>query len=999
MNQEKAGSFHAAHNYLLRTPRIWTVGVGLMGRLRFANKALLITTCFLLPICVLAFLFFHLSLSDRTFAVNEMKGVRYIRAVLPVMKSGQDVRALQDRVKAGESVPQSEHDAAATMLKAHTKTLSQIDEQLGTPLQTTQLFNELSQGVQTQLSTLGNMTTAASSSVPAVAISVKLVSLVGNTSGLVLDPDVASFHLIRAVVLDSTDLILATSHTRRLGSELITRSDDARMLLLADRLTRMQIGSDRISAAYTDAFAFDASLRPAVQADATLQGLKTLITITRENVVQGGGKISAKDYYANASEHLSGMYSLADRSLQSIDRLLQARVQRIDRSLMWSSMAVALSLLLAAYWFYSFFLVTRNGLHLIGLHLQDMAQGDLHHTPDTPQGSDEIAQVLHSLIAMHTVLARFQSEQIEMAMQHDAGNIDHTMPVRNLPGQYGDMAQAINDLALMQNRVTFHLVELIERYASGFFDKEMEKLPGKKRRITEVAHAARLKMQTAAEAAVVNLQVVNALNKASTNVMIADANHVIMFMNDAIKAMLHRNEALMRQILPQFDVTHLVGQSIDIFHKDPAHQRSILATLNTTHREQIQMGSLHFSLASSPILGDQGQRLGTVVEWHDRTLEVAVESELASAVQAAACGDFSQRIALEGKTGIFATLATSMNDLMQTSQVGLGDVAKMLEAFSKGNLGYRIVQDYQGLFGQLKEADNQTAEQLDRVMGNVRVAADALTGMAMQVSTTAQSLSQAASEQAASVEQTSASVDHITTSITHNSDNARVTDNMATKAAHEATEGGTAVTQTVEAMKKIAAKIGMVDDIAYQTNLLALNAAIEAARAGDHGKGFAVVAAEVRKLAERSQEAAREIGELASASVSTAKHAGQLLDEIVPSIRKTSELVQEISAASTEQSASVVQIAGTMMNLSQVTQQNASSSEELAATAEELSSHAAQLQQSIAFFANNTDASTMPSSLPLPILARRQVASSERSSLPRSSVSTHSPKVTLKFLP
>jgi methyl-accepting chemotaxis protein len=187
-------------------------------------------------------------------------------------------------------------------------------------------------------------------------------------------------------------------------------------------------------------------------------------------------------------------------------------------------------------------------------------------------------------------------------------------------------------------------------------------------------------------------------------------------------------------------------------------------------------------------------------------------------------------------------------------------------------------------------------------------------------------------------------------SISQNSDNARVTDGMATKAAKEATEGGSAVSQTVTAMKQIAAKIGIVDDIAYQTNLLALNAAIEAARAGEHGKGFAVVAAEVRKLAERSQEAAKEIGDLAGNSVSTAERAGKLLDEIVPSIQKTSELVQEIAAASSEQSESVVQIGGAMGQLSKATQQNASASEELAATSEELSGQAEQLQESVAFF-------------------------------------------------
>jgi methyl-accepting chemotaxis protein len=187
-------------------------------------------------------------------------------------------------------------------------------------------------------------------------------------------------------------------------------------------------------------------------------------------------------------------------------------------------------------------------------------------------------------------------------------------------------------------------------------------------------------------------------------------------------------------------------------------------------------------------------------------------------------------------------------------------------------------------------------------------------------------------------------------SIAQNTENAKVTDGMASKAATEAAEGGEAVKRTVEAMKSIAGKIGIIDDIAYQTNLLALNAAIEAARAGEHGKGFAVVAAEVRKLAERSQVAAQEIGELAGGSVEMAERAGKLLDEMVPSIRKTSDLVQEITAASEEQSTGVGQVNTAMNQLNQATQQNASASEELAATAEEMSGQAEQLQQLVSFF-------------------------------------------------
>ena len=258
----------------------------------------------------------------------------------------------------------------------------------------------------------------------------------------------------------------------------------------------------------------------------------------------------------------------------------------------------------------------------------------------------------------------------------------------------------------------------------------------------------------------------------------------------------------------------------------------------------------------------------------------------------------------------------------------------------------KLEEDSDGLM----QAIHTMAGNLASVVADVRHLAESVSTGSQEISSTAHVLSQAACEQAASVEETSASIEQMTASIAQNTENARITDNMATESAGEAAEGGTAVSDTVEAMKSIAGKIGIIDDIAYQTNLLALNAAIEAARAGEHGKGFAVVAAEVRKLAERSQVAAQEIGQLAGSSVKMAEQAGNLLDKMVPSIRKTSELVQEIAAASQEQSAGVGQINGAMGQLNKATQQNASASEELAATSEEMGGRAGQLQELMEFF-------------------------------------------------
>ncbi len=320
-------------------------------------------------------------------------------------------------------------------------------------------------------------------------------------------------------------------------------------------------------------------------------------------------------------------------------------------------------------------------------------------------------------------------------------------------------------------------------------------------------------------------------------------------------------------------------------------------------------------------------------------------------------GDASKQLVKSGRTLVIAIgtivliIGVLFSSWITRSIIKPIDQAlRVANRLADGDLTMRIESTSKDETGLMLAAMKDMVEKLSQVVAEVNGSAESLAGASEEVSATAQSLSQASSEQAAGVEETSASIEQMTSSIAQNTENAKVTDAMATKAANEATEGGEAVKATVAAMKQIAQKIGIIDDIAYQTNLLALNAAIEAARAGEHGKGFAVVAAEVRKLAERSQVAAQEIGTVASSSVELAEKAGRLLDEIVPNIKKTSNLVQEISAASAEQSSGVNQINAAVGQLSQTTQHTASSSEQLAATAEEMSSKAEQLQQAMSFF-------------------------------------------------
>jgi methyl-accepting chemotaxis protein len=288
--------------------------------------------------------------------------------------------------------------------------------------------------------------------------------------------------------------------------------------------------------------------------------------------------------------------------------------------------------------------------------------------------------------------------------------------------------------------------------------------------------------------------------------------------------------------------------------------------------------------------------------------------------------------------------------LLRSITVPLAIAVQAANELAAGDLTRRIEVKSDDEPGRVLAAMARMMASWSKMIDELRAGSTALAAASDQVSQTAQALSQGTSQQAASVEETTSNLEEMSASISQNAENSRDTQQAARAAAHAAEASAQAATESVGAMQSIAEKIGIVEEIAYQTNLLALNASIEAARAGEHGRGFAVVAAEVRRLSERSQVAAKEIAKVAASSVGVAERSGKLILELMPSIHKTATLVEEVAASSREQASGVSQINSAMAQVDEATQRNASAAEELSSTAEELSAQAESLRALIATF-------------------------------------------------
>jgi methyl-accepting chemotaxis protein len=435
--------------------------------------------------------------------------------------------------------------------------------------------------------------------------------------------------------------------------------------------------------------------------------------------------------------------------------------------------------------------------------------------------------------------------------------------------------------------------------------------------LSEMQTKLRTQIETERSFAAENSRIRQALDKVSTSVVLADSNYQIIYVNETAQAMFARNQHEIRKTLPNFDVARLRGSSLDVVAVDPAGMRRVLDNLTSPDTHERMLGSCTFRTVSNPVRDDHGERIGTVMEWTDRTQEVGVEKEMQNMLSAVVGGDLSRRIDLAGKSGFF-------------------------EAMSRGV--------------------NQLADNMSEVVSKVKVVAGEVHRGADEISSGNANLSQRTEEQSSSLEETASSMEEMTTTVKQNADNAGQANQLAMAARDQAEKGGAVVNQAVKAMadindasKKIADIIGVIDDIAFQTNLLALNAAVEAARAGEQGRGFAVVASEVRSLAGRSATAAKEIKELIQDSVRKVEdgsvlvtQSGSTLEKIVASVKKVSDIVAEIAAASREQSSGIEQVNRAVMQMDELTQQNAALVEEATAASQAMAEQVRGLNEMLA---------------------------------------------------
>ncbi|MFK8047061.1 MAG: methyl-accepting chemotaxis protein [Halioglobus sp.] len=847
-------------------------------------KLTLIAGTIALPLVIASGLLLSNINSTIAFTQAEISGVSYISPVRGMLEHVAKHRGLSSAYFNGDSSVLSKLQNVRAEVSRDIELIDEMEGEFGELLKTSAKWSQLQSSWSSLLGNFDNLDAGESFEQHTEVVSeiLALIVYVGDTSNLILDPDLDTFYLMDLVVnklpnlTENLDVIRGIS-TGAAAAGVLEREN---LLTLSSITSVTNLLAENVSTAVDTAVEANADIASAVESEERQlrSSVGEFTDMAQSEIIEATNiQVANSDVFGAGSRSITASLALFDKTAPKLLELLENRVEgfKTDRLEQMGGITVVFLLGCFMCWWVSRSIVVQV-VHARDV-LESIRDGELHNEINI-DASDEIGNVLSALSDMQEKLgASIESERAQAAI------------------------------------------------------------------------TSRIKQ---------------ALDCVNGNVMIADTDNKIIYMNEAVTAMMREAQSDLRKDLPHFDSAELMGADIDLFHENSPHQKNDLSNLKDTYVDDVEIGGRSLRLTASPIVDADGSRLGTVVEFMDRTLEVSVENEIQEIVHGAMVGDLSQRIELSDKDGFFETLSSGVNELMDVSERAINDTVGVLGSMAHGDLTKTIEADYSGSFGQLKSDTNATIAKMTEVMAEISGSANSVLNGSHELSQGNTHLSQRTEEQAASLEETASSMEEMTSTVRQNADNAMQANQLAASARSQAEKGGCVVSDAVSAMseitassKKIADIIGVIDEIAFQTNLLALNAAVEAARAGDQGRGFAVVASEVRNLAGRSATAAKEIKDLIEDSVSKVDEgsklvdeSGQTLEEIMASVTKVSDIIAEIAAASQEQSDGIEQVNKAVAQMDESTQQNAALVEEAAAASESMGEQARSLNELVGFF-------------------------------------------------
>lgn len=461
-----------------------------------------------------------------------------------------------------------------------------------------------------------------------------------------------------------------------------------------------------------------------------------------------------------------------------------------------------------------------------------------------------------------------------------------------------------------------------------------------------------------------NLRIRTALDNVSSRVLVADAEHKIIYLNKSVTRLFEEKRQDFQQNIVGFDEKQLIGQQVQQLFLDSKTEKASLDSLNESFRKELKIGGSVIKYIFNPVINTAGDHLGSVVELDDRTEEVAVENEVANIIQDARSGELGGRIQLQGKHGFFKELSYEVNNLLDVLSSAISEISFVIDGLAAGILTQKVTNDYHGDFLKLKDGINHTVEQLEFIVSQILEAGNSIDSASKEIAQGNADLSKRTEQQAGNLDKTAASMSEITVMVRQNSDSAKRANEFSKNAKQLAEKGGHIVNDAVSAMhainassNKIAEIIGVIDDIAFQTNLLALNASVEAARAGEHGRGFAVVATEVRKLAQRSTHSAQQVKELIDDSLEKVKagtklvdDSGVMLEEIEKAFLSVSAIISEIAEGGNNQITRIEEVNSAISTMDNMTQQNAALAEQTTVASESLHDMSTKMSELMTFF-------------------------------------------------